>query len=110
MDKSIKEDWLEALRSGEHVQGRKYLERRDGSQCCLGVLCDIMDLDFEVIKTRNSYLHRVYCYNGAKSGAFPPEEFLDEVGISQAQAEGIALLNDNGNSFEEIADWIEVNL
>lgn len=40
MNKRIKSDWIEALRSGDYEQGMEFLNR-DGTFCCLGVLCDI---------------------------------------------------------------------
>ena len=70
-----------------------------------------MDLDSEI--TRYSWASgpfKSYSYDGSKSAMLPPEEFLDEIGISCDEANEIAELNDNGHSFEEIADWIEVNL
>lgn len=41
MNPEIKEKWLTALRSGDYVQGRQYLQTAQGTFCCLGVLCDI---------------------------------------------------------------------
>lgn len=41
MNKEIKKQWIEALRSGKYKQGREYL-CVDETYCCLGVLCDIL--------------------------------------------------------------------
>ena len=41
MDKRIKALWLDALRSGEYVQGVDYLRNTYNEYCCLGVLCDL---------------------------------------------------------------------
>lgn len=48
MDQSIKEKWVEALRSGDYEQGTGALRQkneRTGTEtfCCLGVLCDIVE-------------------------------------------------------------------
>jgi hypothetical protein len=37
--------WIEALRSGEYVQGQSHLVNHDGSRCCLGVLKGVCRLD-----------------------------------------------------------------
>ena len=50
MNAQIKKEWLEALRSGEFLQGTgrlRYSERKLNGQnvkrhCCLGVLCEIV--------------------------------------------------------------------
>jgi len=41
MKQDIKEKWLNALRSGEYLQGKDSLQPAPNSFCCLGVLCDI---------------------------------------------------------------------
>lgn len=108
MDKQWKEDWVEALRSGEYVQGRNALDRRE-RQCCLGVLCDIADLPWS-----RHFRGRVY-YDidpvlGGSTGGLP-HNFRERVGISIPQEEQLIALNDQAKaSFEEIADWIEVYL
>ena len=40
MNKQIKQQWIEALRSGKYSQAQEELRVGD-SFCCLGVLCDI---------------------------------------------------------------------
>jgi hypothetical protein len=40
MNPKVKALWIDALRSGEYVQGKNYLQL-DGEYCCLGVLCEI---------------------------------------------------------------------
>ena len=43
MDESVKQEWVEALRSGDYEQGTHALRRTNGTDtfCCLGVLCDL---------------------------------------------------------------------
>jgi hypothetical protein len=38
--KSIKDEWVRRLRSGNYPQGRRELNGRSG-YCCLGVLCEV---------------------------------------------------------------------
>lgn len=40
MDIKLKQDWIDALRSGKYVQGHSKLYS-DGKYCCLGVLCRV---------------------------------------------------------------------
>jgi hypothetical protein len=40
MNAQVKQQWIEALRSGEYSQAREQLRVKD-SFCCLGVLCDL---------------------------------------------------------------------
>lgn len=41
MNSEIKQQWLEALRSGKYEQGKGELKTPYGGFCCLGVLCDL---------------------------------------------------------------------
>ena len=56
LKKSVKKDWVKALRSGDYKQGKAFLHR-DGKFCCLGVLCELAASNIEVnIMKRN--LHK----------------------------------------------------
>ena len=48
MKKKLKQEWIEALNSGEYQQGQTYLYK-DKRYCCLGVLCEVMGLNREGI-------------------------------------------------------------
>lgn len=109
MDKDVKEDWLEALRSGEYVQGRGFLDKND-KQCCLGVLCDVMDLPF-VAESGKLRRYADVDSDGSRffSGTMPPGAAL-AVGLG-AHEETLVTMNDPLRcTFDEIADWIEANL
>lgn len=93
MNAELKDAWIEALRGGEYRQGRYRLKAHDGRFCCLGVLCDIAGRKW----TR-----------GNKTGVFPREVRL--AGVSRIQAEDLASMNDTGETFTEIADYIEETL
>lgn len=106
MNKDIKEDWLEALRSGEYEQGYAWLEQ-DGMQCCLGVLCDIMDLGWKEVTFNNVALRE---YNFKPEGSSLTTFYGEGTGLTFQQADTLMRMNDQGFTFEEIADWIEVYL
>jgi hypothetical protein len=103
---NIKKRWVEALRSGNYKQTTGCLRNGDGF-CCLGVLCDIVDPEGW---GNGSSLGIPY-----RHGNFIPDaKTLQLVGIESGASTEIRHLtemNDNsGNTFSDIADWIEENL
>lgn len=38
--KEVRQKWTAALRSGDYVQGKRFLHKKD-EFCCLGVLCEL---------------------------------------------------------------------
>lgn len=109
MDPEQKAKWLEALRSGRYKQGRGALSGIGGF-CCLGVFCDVVDsagwrpavLGAMAWTTGSGYLT-------TPSTTFIPRE-LAYPGLGALVQSRLAEMNDNGASFEEIANWIEKNL
>lgn len=90
--------WVAALRSGEYDQTTGRLER-DGAYCCLGVACLVTEYEATPWQGRISL----------------PSTVAEELGLSSMS--GHYLLNgeqsylsndnDNGMTFEQIADLIE---
>ena len=114
MKKNIKKAWVKALRSGEYEQGvGKLCETIDGVDfyCCLGVLSNEC-LDGYWVKDENSakwYFHD--SYTECDSVFILPHIITKDLKITEEKWMGIlSEKNDNGWSFEEIADWIEENL
>jgi hypothetical protein len=103
--------WVEALRSGKYSQGTGALNNGN-KYCCLGVLCEISGIDeFE----DGGYLGELFnlplavvseCGMCSRLG-----EPSDGDGVLTKDARYTTLMsaNDNGVSFSEIADWIEIN-
>ena len=100
MNKVYKDEWIKALRSGDYIQGKEALRiDLDGSEpsyCCLGVLAEIYVCDEWPrgrLKSENEFLSA---------------EASELFGLEPETQEFLAGLNDNaGNSFSEIADYIE---
>lgn len=96
MKKEWADKWVEALRSGEFKQGRDFLKTNDDKYCCLGVLCKIVAPDFNIEKQK--YLN---------------SQVVEIAGLSNRYGErkieylSLAMLNDQGREFTEIADIIE---
>jgi hypothetical protein len=132
----IKQQWIDALRSGEYQQGRLNLkyDQGEGTQyCCLGVLCELAKAsgDLEVNETRLNTPGGSYGFytgdNPLNAGtAYPPSQISEWAGLGssdgqlsrsfwatsprsggEVEIESLAAANDHGFSFEEIARLIE---
>ena len=83
-----KKAWVDALRSGKYEQGKEIL-KRDGKYCCLGVLCDIL------------------CYDSSSRHTIR-DQWGESAYIGCVTQSLLAGMNDDGKTFEEIADYIEL--
>ena len=114
MHEHIKKLWVDALRSGNYRQGARHL-RCGGSYCCLGVLCDLHDQSKNGPGWANDWTYLGY---GARlplevcKWAAITREILDfPCGLTDVSVEiKLSQMNDEGASFDEIADFIEQNL
>lgn len=106
LEKAFAEKWIKALRSGKFKQGNDYLfEKVTDSYCCLGVACkitmpgaNINHTPFiDAIRVANKLYNKIpkLLRGNAKENKFVAE---------------VSGMNDNGISFNEIADWIEENV
>ena len=110
MNRKIADKWIAALRSGEFNQTRERLaDMRRTEHCCLGVLCELAikdDVEMEVFASVDA---RTY-FDG--DDALLPERVAEWAGMSSRDGAlpgffTLADLNDDGRSFEDIADVIE---
>lgn len=109
MDPKVKADWLAALRSGEFEQGKGHLNK-NGLYCCLGVLCEVAIRSGQEVQRIKSNVDGTTYYDGVSS--FPADSIYRWAGMynSYKYELKLASMNDEGKSFQEIADWIEENL
>ena len=110
MHQGIKKQWLKALRSGEYTQTTCSLRRRDDcgtmSYCCLGVLTDIVRHHDKIKRQKKNLFDSC---GGLLHPLVAKYTKLSEENLGVQ--EDLADLNDNqGQSFEQIANWIESNL
>jgi hypothetical protein len=95
LPEDFKQRWVAALRSGEYEQGKNELHR-DDKFCCLGVACVVAGYTSDQLLTE-----------------FIPKDF-DKVPVILVDEGDIptdlANMNDRGQPFSEIADYIEQNL
>lgn len=74
--------WLEALRSGEHQQGKGRL-KSDQGYCCLGVLCEASGKgEWEYDLECNSFTYVESPYD--IQSAYAPKSLLDELELPSA--------------------------
>lgn len=109
MNEELKQQWVEALRSGEYQQTTGCL-RDIGGFCCLGVLCDILDRSCWDVHTDDSYGVTDYSYGDGDEDALIPADISERIGLPRRVQEDLAELNDHGFSFAEIALHIELEL
>lgn len=138
MDKKVKKKWVKALRSGEYQQATRRLyaeDRGDGQEgfCCLGVLCDLeydgywkvdevdqgliwsdASCSYQPATAKKSFLVPA---NGGRcklqkmdDSTLMPKNFRRKLGITPKQEDTLSNMNDRGEDFFAIANWIEKNL
>lgn len=113
-----RERWAAALRSGNYEQATGQLRRTSGERrgyCCLGVACDLYREDHPEAKWVGIYretfsLPGTVGAEGAlnESTLFLPQDVQDWLGVTNhATQERLSEMNDDGASFDEIADEID---
>ena len=120
MDPKVKAEWLTALRSGdyEQVQGRLRKTAEDGSKsyCCLGVLEDLSPLRQWLDDDRTVGLDgktepeaATLSYMACQwSGLESLSGYINlSPTVNRHFSVSLTELNDNGLTFEQIADVIE---
>jgi len=123
----VKVKWLEALRSGHYDQGSGWLRGEDNTFCCLGVLCDVYDKQVVANGGKSEWKHSTWSsirkgFIESNFTAVPPDEVMEWATENYLQPDGKTLGpsfdysggdncltsdNDNGKSFNEIANIIE---
>ena len=120
MNSKIKTKWLTALRSGKYKQAQGRLKRKD-AYCCLGVLCDLA-----AEQGKGAWKMSMFSTDrsGLATNMILPPDIADWAGLSQTDPKinldgieageyttsTISFLNDQGWTFDQIADIIEAQL
>lgn len=100
MDATLRQKWIDALRSGKFRQAQYTLKDEDGGYCCIGVLCKIQRASFAKLKKDRGTLQIAGTLPRALTG-----------GLEAYELSALSRLNDcSGKSFAEIADYIEQNI
>lgn len=106
--------WVEALRSGKYKQTSDSLRNREGDGyafCCLGVACDLYNPNLweqENPRGASTYLENTCSL---------PTAVMNWLGLKEAEGQwdeedpmkvrSLSIYNDDGATFDEIADLIE---
>ena len=100
-------EWVAALRSGKYSQTTGTLRDEVGF-CCLGVACDLSDPEGWVDIGQPEFR---FVYNREDSQlqerSYLPPHIREQLGVNNLLEITLVEMNDNGKSFEEIADYIE---
>ncbi len=107
---SLKQKWIDALRSGKFKQAQKTLKLDHGggheSFCCLGVLCEISALG-RWTKHHNGTYQIPINEQTRFFGSTIPDYMLSKIGLNSIDQNALVRMNDSGESFEAIANHIE---
>ncbi len=116
----IKQKLVEALRSGKYRQAAGALKKRvwvhdigeqQAGYCCLGVLCDVMGCTWQELQHGTTHCSLPFIDDKDVSfNEYLSDSMLEKVGLTDEQQKELARLNDEGRSFNDIAEHIERNL
>lgn len=95
MNKEIKKDWINALKSGKYKQGQGKL-RDNNCYCCLGILCDIIE-PTAWVNTERGFTHNEKKYFLSDSIL---NNYLDLKTETLNELDILAVMNDSGKSFK----------
>jgi hypothetical protein len=113
MNAELKAKWVEALRSGNYSQGHGLLKRREddntAKHCCLGVLCELIDPTKFTPRTNESRTYE-YGLHGFSSDITLPPSVQCMTGLDEETCQTLANMNDTGNTFQDIAAYIQQQL
>jgi len=99
LPKVFKRKWLKALRSGEYEQGKSVLRNSKNEYCCLGVaahICGVISI------TGKQFIE---LESGIIGISKIPELLIGD--LDNAIVRKLSIMNDCGESFNKIADYIE---
>jgi hypothetical protein len=106
----IATQWVEALRSGNYEQGQERLRDGDDKRCCLGVLADVIGLEWLKHHARNSdacELSVIDPDTNESYSDFLPDTVYASLDLSVSQDKYSVMNDEKGYTFDEIADYIE---
>lgn len=120
MKAELKEQWIAELRSDNWYQIKGRLSDEDQGRCCLGVLCEISPEVERYEPQQSPYMVDLdnigYKFpNGEFNHMTLAADFIEAQGVLEDRtgewASGIlARMNDEGLPFNQIADWVELNV
>lgn len=111
MDPDAKSRWLVALRSGNYNQRKGVLRDTEDNFCCFGVLCETEGAKISGIMDGSRFSYYEYKFEDGIGSGQIPLTLRNKLKIDFNTALKLIALNDEyGYDFNQIADWIEENL
>lgn len=131
LPKVFKNKWIKALRSGKYKQTKGSLcddfekkgelDNKEYGYCCLGVACAIVSpksasfLQRKASKAKNGSFGGFIQdfeknFKGLGLSKLIPKELVGAEDTYNYLTSHLASMNDDGNNFDEVADYIEKNL
>jgi len=125
MNIKVMKKWVKALRSGKFKQTQGTLKQYDSKgnakHCCLGVLCELYNDEMrknkkktlpETVKAYNNFYPDGYCSFDGHEGDLPKKVMKwagleTNYGLYSRHKNSLVDWNDNGHSFNKIANIIE---
>ena len=111
---SIKQRWIEALKSGKYKQGYGQLRSSDNAFCCLGVLYDVCKDELNLSWVEPDEELNYFCQTlsgNVFDTSYLPRGLLEEIGLPNSDVNTLIYMNDvNKRTLNEIADWIQEHL
>ena len=112
MNPDIKKRWVEALRSGQYSQIRGKLHRENEGYCCLGVLTDLYLKEMgrswnDPTEAGPLFIDEERLPREVCRWARIAEDLPSVLGENEWESWELAVMNDDGDSFEMIAHLIE---
>jgi hypothetical protein len=111
MKAETKSQWVAALRSGQYKQGHHRLRMGD-TYCCLGVFCDLFGgghWEQKSFPLGTTYRYKT-SHNDDKLSYYIPREICEVHNLNFGEAQKLSIMNDDGYTFEQIADYIQTHL
>lgn len=105
MNEAIKARWVAALRSGCYRQAAGKLHNSSDQYCCLGVLCDVVKDELN-----GRWNGAIFEAQGDENSTYLPESVANHAEIHPEAESDLVNLNDSGQTFYVIADYIEKQL
>lgn len=106
MNPELKEKWITALKSGKYQQGQHVLRNKNNEFCCLGVLCDIINPN----GWAESDNRQIFIFGEDTCATNLSRSILKAVDFNTKQEGVLMNMNDSGECFYKIADYIEREL
>ena len=110
-NKELRQKWLDALRSGEYEQGRDYLHIRDcdgHKYCATGVLADVLGAAWVLERSAEEDWWAFDVFRPDRGSMFGLDSgYVEELDLGR-EIDAATSLNDRGDSFHQIADYLEL--